>query len=152
MSEEGKILIFPIDFDENTQPISLPTLDKSLEEILKDGAIEGKTVFICTRRKNKTYKIQYKSIELVNPESKPDSTPQEDGEDKQQESKDGEDNVTEESKDGEEESKDGEDNVTEESKDGEEESKDEPIAGGNDIHSKKIFRRKVPQKAKKNKK
>ena len=55
-------------------------LDKSLEEIKNENDWEGDNVFICTKRDDNTYKIQYKSIFLkksdTEGESKSDSDEQ----------------------------------------------------------------------------
>jgi hypothetical protein len=76
-NEGDHIIIFPENFETIEDGISMEYLDKSLEEIKNENDWEGDNVFICTKRDDNTYKIQYKSIFLkksdTEGESKSDS-------------------------------------------------------------------------------
>ena len=72
-NEGDHIIIFPENFQTIEDGVSMEYLDKSLEEIKNENNWEGDNVFICTKRDDNTYKIQYKSIFLKNDESENDS-------------------------------------------------------------------------------
>ena len=79
-NEGDHIIIFPENFETIEDGVSMEYLDKSLEEIKNENDWEGDNVFICTKRDDNTYKIQYKSIFLkksdTEGESKSDSDEQ----------------------------------------------------------------------------
>ena len=68
-NEGDHIIIFPENFQTIEDGVSMEYLDKSLEEIKNENNWEGDNVFICTKRDDNTYKIQYKSIFLKNNDS-----------------------------------------------------------------------------------
>lgn len=68
-NEGDHIIIFPENFETIEDGISMEYLDKSLEEIKNENNWEGDNVFICTKRDDNTYKIQYKSIFLKKSDS-----------------------------------------------------------------------------------
>ena len=72
-NEGHHIIIFPENFETIEDGVSMEYLDKSLEEIKNENNWESDNVFICTKRDDNSYKIQYKSIFLKKSDTEDES-------------------------------------------------------------------------------